>query len=116
MMSDATRDDSIPPAPDGQVGAQPIRDRDSSIEPDPAQDPAQAEWDRTTLLDQGVPPEELDPATATGDDPGQLPDDLDEIPRADLPGVEEQPETQMLDPAVAELGEDGQGDLAPEDL
>ncbi|MGN8551539.1 UNVERIFIED_CONTAM: sugar ABC transporter ATPase [Microbacterium sp. SLM126] len=115
-MSDVSRDESIPDAPDGIVGAQPIRDRDSSIEPDPDRDPAQAEWDRTSALDDGASIDDLNRATATGADPAEIPDDLDEIPRADLPGEEQQPETQGVDPEAAELGEDGQGDLAPEDL
>jgi hypothetical protein len=115
-MSDVTRDDSIPPAPDGQVGAQPLRDGDTSIEVDPQRDSAQAEWDRTTALDEGVSPDELAGATATGDDPAQIPGDLDEIPREDLPRGELQPDTQGMDPEAAELGDDGQGDLAPEDL
>jgi len=39
-----------------------------------------------------------------------------DIPPADLPDEALQPETQGSDPVDAELGEDGQGDLAPEDL
>lgn len=115
-MSDATQDGGIPPAPDGQPGGQPLADRDTSIEPDPALDPAQAEWDRTTALDDGVPADVLDAQTATGDDPAQLSDERDQIPAADRPGAADEPETQGLDPNEAELGEDGQGDLAPEDL
>ena len=99
-----------------EAGFQPLRDGDTSIEPDPAADPAQAEWDRTTALDEGANPEDLDAATATGDDPAQLPADDDEVPASDLPGDALQPETQGTDPVDAELGEDGQGDLAPEDL
>lgn len=106
----------VPPAPDGQPGMQPVRDRDTSIEPDPARDPAQAEWDRTEALDQGVSPDDLAAATATGDDPAQIPADDDEVPAADLPGEAFQPETQGESPEVAELGDEGQGDLAPEDL
>ena len=60
--------------------AQPLRDGDTSIEPDPTEDPAQAEWDRTTLLDAGVPPEDLAGTTATGDDPDEIGDEDDEIP------------------------------------
>ena len=102
----------IPQAPDGQTGIQPLRDRDTSIEPDPAQDPAQAEWDRTTALDAGEDP---DTATATGDDPAHLAADDEDVPRADLPPEALQPETQGLGPESAELGEEGQGDQAPED-
>ncbi len=40
----------------------------------------------------------------------------DDVPSADLPGSTDQPETQGADPVVAELGEDGEGDLSPEDL
>ncbi|CAI9387050.1 hypothetical protein MICABA_00739 [Microbacterium sp. T2.11-28] len=45
-----------------------------------------------------------------------LPAGSADIPSADLPGDAFQPETQGADPVDAELGEDGQGDLAPEDL
>jgi hypothetical protein len=118
-MSDDRADDSlpgdVPPAPDGQVGVQPLMDRDTSIEPDPALDPAQAEWDRTTALDEGASEEDLDAATATGDDPAHIPAVDDEIPAADLHGEAFQPETQGVDPVIADLGEEGQGDLAPED-
>ncbi|HKP08230.1 MAG TPA: sugar ABC transporter ATPase [Microbacterium sp.] len=103
----------IPPAPDGQVGVQPIRDGDTSIEPDPALDPAQAEWDRTTARDAGISDD--DGATATGDDPAHLPSDDEDVPRSDLPPEGAQPETQGLPPELADLGEAGQGDLAPED-
>lgn len=114
-MSD-TLPPEVPPAPDGQPGVQPVRDNDTSIEPDPTRDPAQADWDRTEAVDAGVPADELDTATATGDDPAQLPADDDEVPAADLPGQGRQPETQGLSPEEAELGDEGQGDLAPEDL
>ncbi|QOC25169.1 hypothetical protein IC744_01900 [Microbacterium hominis] len=40
----------------------------------------------------------------------------EDIPAADIPDASVQPETQGLDPLAANLGEDGQGDLAPEDL
>ncbi|MHC2997894.1 sugar ABC transporter ATPase [Microbacterium sp. HJ5] len=113
-MSDTTPDRGIAPVEDESVGAQPLRDGDTSI--DLEYDPAQAEWDRTTSLDAGVPAEELDAATATGDDPAQLPDPLDEVPADDLHAAADLPETQGLDPNQAELGEEGQGDLAPEDL
>ena len=115
-MSDSLPAD-IPRAPDGQlgteqVGIQPLRDRDTSIEPDPTRDPAQAEWDRTTVLDAGEDP---DIETATGDDPAHLPSDDDEVPREDLPSAASQPDTQGSSPEIAELGDLGQGDLAPED-
>ena len=100
---------------DSVDGIQPLRDNDTSVEPDPALDPAQAEWDRTIAVDEGADPQEVG-VTATGADPAEIPDDDDEIPAADLPGEEAQPETQGDEPLEAELGEDGQGDLAPEDL
>lgn len=106
----------VPPAPDGQPGIQPVRDRDTTIEPDPDRDPAQAEWNRTEALDAGVDPDDLDTATATGDDPAQIPADDDDVPATDLPAETLQPETQGVSPETAELGEEGQGDLAPEDL
>ncbi|SJN36298.1 hypothetical protein FM104_09170 [Microbacterium esteraromaticum] len=82
----------------------------------PEQDPAQAEWDRTTALDAGVDPDDLDPATASAGDSTPVPVDDDEIPAADLPPADAQPETEGHTPVVAELGEDGEGDLAPEDI
>lgn len=111
MSNDLPAD--IPRAPDGQVGVQPIRDRDTSIEPDPTRDPAQVDWDRTTAEDAGT--YEAATATATGDDPAHLPSDDDDVPRQDLPPASFQPETQGVTPEDAELGDTGQGDLAPED-
>lgn len=93
------------------VTPQPVTDRDTSIEPN---DPAQAEWDRTTAIDAGADLD--DTATATGGDPAEIPADDDEVPAEDLPGFSAEPETQGGSPIQAELGEDGQGDLAPEDL
>lgn len=83
---------------------------------EPAHDAAQAEWERTTALDNGANPEDLDAPTATGADPSELTGDDDDIPAADLPTAEEQPETDGTEPLIAELGDEGQGDLAPEDL
>ncbi len=100
---------------DEVAGVQPLRDGDTSVEADPAADPAQAEWDETTALDEGASPEDLHPTTATGDDPAQIPADDDEVPAEDLAAGWQQPESQGDDPAIADLGEDGQGDLAPED-
>lgn len=91
--------------------AQPITDRDTTIQPD---DPAQAEWERTAALDAGADPDEV--ATATGGDPAEIPADDDQVPADDLPGFAEEPDTQGSSPVAAELGEDGQGDLGPEDL
>ena len=115
-MTSTADGDNLDLSEDADPGIQPLRDADSSIEPDSDEDPAQAEWDRTTALDDGVDPEDLDVATATGDDPDQIPSDDEEIPRSDLPGWNQLPETQGTDPVDAELGEQGQGDLAPEDL
>lgn len=84
---------------------QPVRDGDTTI--DLENDPAQAEWEGADALDG---------ATATGDDPAMLPSDDDDIPAEDLPRRAAQPETQGDDPVTAALGEEGQGDLAPEDL
>ncbi|RZI95397.1 MAG: hypothetical protein EOO67_02615 [Microbacterium sp.] len=56
----------------------------------------------------------MDDTNPTPDVNGPL--DIDEVPSADLPGSSDQPETQGADPVVAELGEDGEGDLAPGDL
>jgi hypothetical protein len=114
-MSNAPEDGTAA-STDADPGIQPLRDNDTSIEPDPALDPAQAEWDRTTALDEGVSPDDLDTATRTGDDPALIPSDEDQIPATDLPGWAVQPETQGTDPVDAELGDEGQGDLAPEDL
>ncbi|KAA9150134.1 sugar ABC transporter ATPase [Microbacterium lushaniae] len=111
-MSD-TDSDSFAETED--AGIQPLRDGDTSIEPDAAADPAQAEWEATIALDEGASPEDLHPPTATGDDPAQIPGDMDEIPAEDLVADWQQPETQGLDPEIAVLGDEGEGDLAPED-
>jgi hypothetical protein len=95
------------------VAPQPVQDRDTTIEAD---DPAQAEWDRTSAIDGGASKDDLDAATATGDDPAQIPTDTDEIPSTDLPADLDQPDTQGGSPLAAELGPEGQGDLSPEDL
>jgi len=113
-MSSSIGDPPITPDPADSI--QPLRDGDTSIEPDPALDPAQAEWDRTTALDEGADPEDLDPVTLTGADPAEIPGDDDEIPAFDLPSEAVQPDTQGESPIEAELGEDGQGDLGPGDL
>lgn len=116
-MSTPTGDSTV--SSDATDAIQPLRDNDTSIEPDPTLDPAQAEWDRTTALDAGADPDELDDlaqATAIGADPAEIPDADDQIPASDLPGDASQPESQGDSPLEAELGDDGQGDLAPEDL
>jgi len=88
---------TTPDAP--QQDLQPLSDRDGSVESDPAEDPAQAEW-------EGRRAEEDDERAV----------DDSEIPASDLPDAAEQPETQGMSPLLAELGEEGNGDLAPEDL
>lgn len=122
-MSDASTDPSSFPATDSTISApdtgasdaQPLRDGDTSIEPDPSLDPAQAEWDATTALDEGADPDDLAPTTATGDDPAQIPADDQDIPLADIHPESTGTDSQGEDPGVVELGEEGQGDLAPED-
>lgn len=120
-MSDASIDPSTPDVPvtdpdGGLAAAQPLRDGDTSIEPDPALDPAQAEWDATTALDAGVDPEDINPATATGADPAEIPAGDSDIPLEDIHPESTGTDSQGEDPGIVELGEEGQGDLAPEDL
>ncbi|WZH35360.1 MAG: sugar ABC transporter ATPase [Microbacterium enclense] len=120
-MSDASIDPSTPDvpvtAPEGDIaGVQPLRDGDTSIEPDPALDPAQAEWDATTALDEGVDPDDINPATATGADPAEIPADDSDIPLEDIHPESTGTDSQGEEPGIVELGEEGQGDLAPEDL
>jgi hypothetical protein len=111
-MSDSTSD-SFAETEDPSI--QPLRDGDTSIEPDPAADPAQAEWEETIARDEGASEDDLDPATATGADPAEIPAPDDEIPIEDRVPDWQQPETQGEDPDIADLGPDGEGDLAPED-
>lgn len=92
---------------------QPIRDGEATSFADPSDDPAQAEWERTIAADSGA---DLDTPTATGADPDELPADDDEVPRADQPISELQPESQESDPLLAELGDDGEGDLSVNDV
>jgi|UPI0003A2B322 hypothetical protein len=40
----------------------------------------------------------------------------EEIPQTDLPSSTAQPESQGEDPLIADIGEEGEGDLGPEDL
>ena len=112
----STPHDSGPITETDDSGIQPLRDGDTSLADDPDADPAQAEWDRTTLLDEGVSPDEIAVSTATGDDPDEIPSDDDEIPFADQPDTDLQPESQGEDPLLIALGEEGEGDLSPEDL
>jgi hypothetical protein len=115
-MSDSTSDIPAPARADEDVPVQPLRDGDTSLTADPDADAAQREWARTEALDAGADPSELDAGTATGDDPSHLRGDDQEIPAVDQPSDGLQPESQGDDPVAIELGEDGQGDLAPEDL
>ena len=117
-LSDADPDGAVQPLPDGDAvdGIQPLRDEDATAPADPSADPAQAEWERTEALDDGATGEAVEPSTATGRDPAEIPDDADEIPAADLPAPELQPESQGEDPVIADLGEDGEGDLSPSDV
>jgi len=94
---------------------QPLRDRDATAPADPIDDPAQAEWDRSAALDEGATEEDLAATTATGRDPDEIPAADDEIPAEDLHGSASQPESQGEDPVVADMGDEGEGDLAPED-
>lgn len=109
----STNDDSIRATDVDGAPVQPLRDQDTSIEPDPAADPAQAEWDATTAQEAG---EDADIATATGADPAEVPADDDDIPASDIHPDLDLPETQGVDPLESELGDDGQGELTPEDL
>lgn len=108
MTSDTTADDSGTSVPN-----QRLSDDDTSISPDADADPSQAEWDGR-LSETGEPLAE--PATATGADPAELPADDDDIPAADVRAGLDQAESQGRDPLIAELGDEGEGDLAPEDL
>lgn len=97
----------------GDEQIQPLRDGDATATADPADDPAQAEREETDAPDDG---REDAAQTATGRDPAEIPDPDDEIPSEDLPSAAAQPETQGDEPLDAGLGDEGQGDLAPEDL
>lgn len=93
------RDDAEATAPDGAV-----------------EDPAQAEWERTEAVEEGATQEELDGTTATGRDPDEFAAADDVIPGDDPHGDEPQPESQGEEILLAEVGDDGEGDLSPEDV
>lgn len=95
------------------VPHQPLSDNDTSMAPNPDADPAQAEWDGR-LIETGAPLAE--PATATGADPAEIPADDDDIPATDVRAGLDQPESQGESPLIADLGDEGEGDLSPEDL
>ena len=97
---------------DASVPATPLGDSDASITPG-AIDPAQEEWDGL-ISESGEPL--VESATATGDDPAQIAADDDDIPAEDIRAGFEQPESQGADPLIADIGEDGEGDLSPEDI
>jgi len=92
-------------------------ERDTSVTPDPQQDPAQREWEGEggDALDPDVTGAGPGETTGTGADPAEIPDEEDEIPIEDLPFSEQQPDSQGEDPALIDLGPDGQGDIQPED-
>ena len=92
---------------------EPLRDNDTSIAPDADADPAQAEWDGR-ISETGSPLAE--PATATGADPAEIPADDDGIPATDVRAGLDQPESQGESPLIADLGDEGEGDLSPEDV
>lgn len=75
-------------------------------------DAAQAEWEAS---DRDIREAPADEETATGADPAELPSPLDEVPAEDLPGASALPESQGADPAMIDLGPDGEGDLSPGD-
>lgn len=97
---------------EASVPSAPLGDSDASVTPG-AIDPAQAEWDGL-ISESGEPL--VESATATGDDPAQIPADDDDIPVEDIRSGYEQPESQGEDPLIADIGEEGEGDLSPEDL
>lgn len=92
---------------------EPLSENDTSIAPNPDADPAQAEWDGL-ISETGAPLAE--PATATGADPAEIPADDDEIPATGVRAGLDQPESQGEDPLIVDLGDEGEGDLSPEDL
>lgn len=100
-------------ADDASVPSAPLADADASITPG-AIDPAQAEWEG--LISENGEPRGEQSATATGDDPAQIPADDDDIPAEDIRPGFEQPESQGADPEIADIGDEGEGDLSPEDL
>lgn len=108
MTNNPMDDDESTSVPD-----QPLSDNDTSVSPDADADPAQAEWDGRLSATGDSPAE---PATATGADPAEITADDDDIPATDVRAGLDQPETQGESPLVAELGDEGEGDLAPEDL
>lgn len=104
------------PTPDGLTEVndfdevQPIRDTDATTMDDPTADAAQAEWEREAALDgttieddRVLPAPRTDSAEAGTDEP------------IDRTGDEALPESQGDAPLLADLGEDGEGDLSPED-
>lgn len=94
----------------------PVSDDDATVVGDGREDPVQVEWDRTEAVEGGATDDDLDPATMTGADPTELPSPEDEIPAEDRVGSLRQPDTQGADPLLADIGEDGEGDLGEGDL
>ena len=106
--------------PDPTEVAGSTTNEDTSVIADPTADPAQREWDRTrerdgdavesdNVIESEVGPEGVDTPDAVEVDDTQ-------IPLEDLPTSGVQPETQGEDPVVAELGEEGEGDLGHGDI
>ncbi|PFG30040.1 hypothetical protein [Paramicrobacterium agarici] len=77
--------DAVSPSGDADA-VQPLRD-DDATSTGAQDDAAQQEWERTD----------------------------GEIPAEDPPRTMVRPETQGVDPVIADLGDEGEGDLAPED-
>src|SRR5690606_33111296 len=95
------------------------QNEDTSVIADPTADPAQREWDRTRERDEGGAAEEMtesDVGPEALDTPDAVEADDTRVPLEDLPISGVQPETQGEDPVVAELGEEGEGDLGHGDI
>ncbi|QBE49524.1 sugar ABC transporter ATPase [Leucobacter triazinivorans] len=114
--------ESTPNVPSDETGPEelaPLGDRDATATEPAADDPAQREWEAAAPLDDAGA-DASDAASAPAPIPAPGSDvaaggDQSEVPAADLPTSESQPESQGEDPVVAELGDDGEGDLAPGD-
>jgi len=113
---DLGSDDAGGTLADGAEGTDSAAVSDSSIEDDDTGITPSDEDDLGTADSDG--------AADAGDDPGIVSPDPDEysdephmgsVPRV-IGEDEYMPDTQGEDPIYAELGEEGQGDLAPEDL
>lgn len=105
--------------PDPTDTPAPTQIEDTSVIQDPTEDPAQKEWDRTQAPDENSSSSDAKSndtdASATELSPDEVEVDDTQIPLEDLPTSRVQPETQGEDPVIAELGEEGEGDLGPGD-